>query len=890
MPKYFKNKNTRYIKTYDLTGKDLIYAETENMYINYDGGGKWLESFPGYRKISSSSFKGKIKKIFDMGLGDKGFIVHSETKVYLCSYIDNNRDIVHTKILCDVGEAEISCYRVGDNICIRYDKYIVVIDEYLEVQTNTITPNSVSSAIYVPTTYVNGKESEQINLLTKKFKEENLQINANDFAYESEGLKFSVISEAARTCAVSGTEDVFNSTVEIPNRTKINGRYYKVVEISDGAFLGNTTIYKVILGCGIKRVGNSAFENCNNLVMAVMPDGIETIGDSAFAGCSSLKEIYIGATCKSIHYNSFENCHESAEVFLSDTYESFDKCDGVGNLMIYAVYYSTKFNNTNYGIPVYTPADTIENVTIDNEDVRYSFEAGRGIIKISKNDAGVIEGRNVYISGKLDSSSAFNSERGVPFFNLLEDGESAIDEILSCSGSTSYDGRALLFSSKSFPNIVFMSSFTREGVAHPLYFGSLDYFTVGSPLNSITDIKKEGSRLAIAKAKDGNGTIYLCQPKGEERAVFGRKYPIIYTLENTGIESGLYEFGNSTIFIGNGEVCRMKYSSSSAVFEPISKRCPDSMKNDINSEVTFASFGGYLAIISGSNMYLGDKRLTFEVPDVDMQQYKWFPISNIGSYQGEQREYFYANNAPEGMNIHPNVGKVASGTVYSYVDENGDTIYYVIIGPRKYRVMPGEEMVGGELLPISAASNWGNNLIFGTECGDLFSFNNDKIGLAPKHFYTNPAFNPISFKKIFNGKLHPYFYTYSGHRASYRVTTAPYNGDLPYVMKSNIRGSLVARLGKRSNATVYFSTREKEMDALELGGITMGECYFEDINFNDFSFSSADYEIVSIPEKQDKWDEKTITVYTNEHKGAFAISSISLGFKVDGCIVNNQKQ
>ena len=217
---------------------------------------------------------------------------------------------------------------------------------------------------------------------------------------------------------------------------------------------------------------------------------------------------------------------------------------------------------------------------------------------------------------------------------MLDDETTAIDEVLSCSGATSYDGRAFLFSSKSFPNIVFMSSFTREGVAHPLYFGSLDYFTVGSSIYPITDIKKEGARLAIAKAGDENGTIYLCQPKGEEGSVFGRKYPIVYTLKNTGIQSKLYEFGSSTIFVGNGEVCRMKYSSSSAVFEPISKGCPNNMREDIKSDVTFATIGGYLAVVCGSNMYLGDKRLTFEVPDVDMKQYKWFPISGIGSYQG----------------------------------------------------------------------------------------------------------------------------------------------------------------------------------------------------------------------------------------------------------------
>ena len=64
MPKYFKNKNTRYSKVYDLLGKDLISAETENMYINHKKDGGRLESFPGYRKVFG--IEGRIHGIYDI--------------------------------------------------------------------------------------------------------------------------------------------------------------------------------------------------------------------------------------------------------------------------------------------------------------------------------------------------------------------------------------------------------------------------------------------------------------------------------------------------------------------------------------------------------------------------------------------------------------------------------------------------------------------------------------------------------------------------------------------------------------------------------------------------------------------------------------------------------
>jgi hypothetical protein len=497
-----------------------------------------------------------------------------------------------------------------------------------------------------------------------------------------------------------------------------------------------------------------------------------------------------------------------------------------------------------------------------------------------------LEGKSVCIEGTISDTVLPSSERGTPFNHLLGSDTTAREEILSSAGSAFFDNRAFLFAPKSFPNMVLVSSFTREGKTHPLYFGSLDYFTVGSRKYPITDVKKEGGRLAIAKAGERGGSIFLCQQKGEERACFGRRYPIIYILENTGIRSHLYEFLSSTIFIGQDGVCKMKYSSSSAVFETISTGCPGSMLNDLKSDVVFSSYGGYLAIFSKNNMYLGDSKLTFPARGVDMRQFKWFPITNIGSYKGDYREYFYAQTAVPGTYIHPNVGKVATGTVYSYVDENNDTIYYVQGGPRKYRVLPGEELIGGELKPISAALCRGNSIFFGTECGDIFAFNTDKVGKEPKYIYTQPNHNSITFNKAYSDRIHPSFYTHAGHRVRYSITTSRYDGEVPYIMKSNIRGSLTSRIGRMSLAKVKFSTKDESGNVMELGGTTIGEVDFYEMDFGKIAFDTEDIEIVSIPERQGKWVEKQITVYTDEIKSPFAITSISHGFKIDGQIIN----
>ena len=879
MPKYFKNKNTRYSKLYDLLGEDLISSETENMYINYNRSDVRLESFPGYRKITSE--EGTVHGLYDFNMGDDGCIAHIGTKLYKLHFIDSNRDFMTSQTLSGMEDKKSLSFRTEENISFVNGNYITVVDKDL----NATIASTTGSQIYIPTTYVNGCEAEQFNLLTNQFKEETISISEADYAYESEGLHFKIISESACTCAVVGVDDGVLGRVEIPNRKMINGRYYKVVEVGDNAFEGKDFIHTMIVGSGVKRIGKSAFRNCTGLRVVALP-GIEEIDDAAFLGCSSITKMYIGDACKKICYNSFDGLPDTAIFYLAGSSECYTKCEGIGNIMMYSYFYSEKFTDISIGIPIYTPAKIINSVKVDGEAIQYSNEIKRGLIKITRSNMASLEGKSICIECTVSDTVLPASERGIPFNHLLSADTTAREEILSCAGSGFFDNRAFLFAPKSFPNMVIMSSFTREGKAHPLYFGSLDYFTVGSSQYPITDIKKEGSRLAVAKKSERGGSIFLCQPKGEERACFGRRYPIIYTLENTGIRSPLYEFSSSTIFIGTSGVCRMKYSSSSAVFETISTGCPSSLENDLKSDVIFSSYGGYLLIFSRNNMYLGDSRLTFPVRGLDMRQLKWFPITNIGSYKGDCREYFYAQTAVDGTYIHPNVGEVATGTVYSYVDENGDTIYYVQSGLRKYRVLPGEELVGGELIPVSAALSRGNTIFFGTESGDIFIFNTDKVGKMPREMYTQANHNFTVFNKAYLDRIHPSFYTNAGHRVRYSITTPPYDGEVPYVMKSNMRGSLTSRIERMSLAKIKFSTQDQSGKVMELDGVKLGEVDFYEMDFDKIAFDSEDVAIVSVPERQGKWAEKQITVYTDELKSPFAISSISHGFKIDGQITN----
>ncbi len=76
-------------------------------------------------------------------------------------------------------------------------------------------------------------------------------------------------------------------SVKIPDDT--DGR--KIVEISDGAFYGCSSLESVTIGGNVRSIGKSAFAGCSALKQITIPDNVETIGENAFSGCTSLSTL-----------------------------------------------------------------------------------------------------------------------------------------------------------------------------------------------------------------------------------------------------------------------------------------------------------------------------------------------------------------------------------------------------------------------------------------------------------------------------------------------------------------------------------------------------------------------------------------------------------------------
>lgn len=154
---------------------------------------------------------------------------------------------------------------------------------------------------------------------------------ATEFEYM--GINFEVVSDywdglAVRTKpGVSYSETYFEAGSEvygdivIPDYVEFNGVQFKVIEISDYSFFGNTGLTSIILPQSIETFGMNVFTNCTNLTSVNFSGNyqITEIGKSTFYGCSSLTDVYLPQNIYELPYCTFYKCTSLNDQYLIGT-------------------------------------------------------------------------------------------------------------------------------------------------------------------------------------------------------------------------------------------------------------------------------------------------------------------------------------------------------------------------------------------------------------------------------------------------------------------------------------------------------------------------------------------------------------------------------------------
>ncbi|MCD8206849.1 MAG: leucine-rich repeat domain-containing protein, partial [Bacteroidales bacterium] len=133
----------------------------------------------------------------------------------------------------------------------------------------------------------------------------------------------SVGSEAFHAC-------MFLRKLSVPGTVK---------KIADSAFWGCENLIHVVLSDGLVSIGTDVFNDCKNLRSISIPDSVKSLGESAFCGCSSLGDVRLPKGLTSLNDDMFGECASLRHIRIPEKVSAikgsvFDRCTALESIVI----------------------------------------------------------------------------------------------------------------------------------------------------------------------------------------------------------------------------------------------------------------------------------------------------------------------------------------------------------------------------------------------------------------------------------------------------------------------------------------------------------------------------------------------------------------------------
>lgn len=154
-----------------------------------------------------------------------------------------------------------------------------------------------------------------------------MTVGSQVFAFEYEGLSYTVISPENKTVSVSALSGDLSGNVVIPEKVIDGETEYTVTEVAQNGFRLCSKINSLVMPNTITKIGMDAFWGCSLLGEVTLSDKLESIGNFGFNSCTSLKTIDLPASLKTIGNQAFANC-TSLENFTVDEANTNFTVDG----------------------------------------------------------------------------------------------------------------------------------------------------------------------------------------------------------------------------------------------------------------------------------------------------------------------------------------------------------------------------------------------------------------------------------------------------------------------------------------------------------------------------------------------------------------------------------
>lgn len=843
------------------------FAHLENMYVDYEGGGE-LESIPGYRQVYN--FGSKINGIFAQTNGGEEFLlVHAGEHLYRFGV--KSRDFLEhlTPIFSGLADAKSSSVAFGELIYILDGTSIIAVS----AEGKALRCGDEGAEPYVPTTHIDGKALEPRNLLTPSFIQKLRLKQADEHAYGTKGVEYAITNYDGRICAVHSISDTVYGDVYIPSFATIGGVRYKVTKIPDTAFLNNTKITALITGANLETIGNAAFAGCTALTKVIISRTVQTIGSECFKGCTSLNYLHLGEAIQKFGSGAFYLCSSLKEVLYAKSLDEFLLIENNAVFEDRPIRYNSVYKNIRMSIPVEGRVESVERVTFDDKEVSFSFTSGDDTVTVDHPNRELVEGREVTVYG------SFATEDGV---TSAASGKLLTPEecIFGCTIATTFDGRIFISGNPKLPGIVFYSGHDGSNSSHPFYFSAGGYISDGGGGSDVTALLSRGDGLFVFKrGDDGEGNIFFHTAEGEAAE---RKYPVSYFHKCRGNIGAAISFMGDPIFISTLGVCTPKRDVTRD-FIGISCRSGNIAKPlsaEPLSDIRLDEWRGYLVVSSGGRIYLGDSRSGYS--DGDDLSYEWYYLNGIGGYLRDIKVYRYSSIPKAGYSLSPTPDEPVSATIYSVGNASGGLDYYTKEDGKKIAVYPTEECQSGLFFPATEIKCLGDLFFFGTECGILCVFNNDKRGVMPPHL-SAADFSASEYERVMGGSIHPYYYTFANHAITYALATAGDDCELSYLEKSTVRSSSVLNLNCPAGCDAYV-TVNTDGASLPVGRIIASRTDFSDMSFAGLVLQAGDYLTVIMNEQAKNWIEKRYFLTARGFRAPLGFCSLAYRYRIKGKI------
>lgn len=505
--------------------------------------------------------------------------------------------------------------------------------------------------------------------------------------------------------------------------------------------------------------------------------------------------------------------------------------------------------------------------------------------------------------------------------------------IAGCTLATIFDKRVFLSGNPDYPNHVFFCGInSATGYEDPTYFGVLDFVRDGIEPAPITGMIAVADTLAVLKnhARQ-DGSIYFHTHYDTGKDIAPVTYPHTQGLSGIGCLGACVNFLDDPIFIsrlGVEGIGQLSVRLERAI-EHRSSLIDAKLVNLDLEEAVVTEWDGYLIVLVDGKIFMADSRQVY-THEIGVPQYEWYYLEGIGVYEYESKEerennkeYYYApiiyndlyeSETDENDNYYitdrcrtviedgisyeiavadkvydavneknisllnmpaivpsdetaqkPNVklytwrdeeGNVIASTYYQlmkYGDEN--TVKAIICDDRG-------SYTGGEFKKATTIVNMDNNLFFGTENGVVCAFNFDK--------------------RDSDGMISPRWYSFDDRTIYCGIATKMDNCGVPHLNKTTVKKSTVVKTKSMISSAAKYKVRTNNKVFEQIDRVNSVMFSFDEVDFSDFSFVSMDQSLFAIEEKEKKWIEKQIFIYSDEFRKPFSIHYLAYRYKIAG--------